>query len=219
MKTIILFILTSFILHAQNDVIVRGELVTIKAGNEIIINDYIDSARIESPFTITHTGKLNQVPIANVMPLPAIGELCLKNKLYAYNGQVIICIQEHNRTIYSPEDTPNLFNFYREGTDLEWQVNELVAKDDVRIYQGIKYKALMGHTCIITWTPTATLGVLWKEEIIVAGCPDFVQPTSTVYYNIGDCVKFNGKCYESKINVNVWSPSAYPAGWQEIACP
>lgn len=29
----------------------------------------------------------------------------------------------------------------------------------------------------------------------------------------------NGKCYESTINANVWSPTAYPAGWKEIQCP
>lgn len=27
---------------------------------------------------------------------------------------------------------------------------------------------------------------------------------------------FDGKVYESLINNNIWSPAAYPAGWQEI---
>lgn len=35
-------------------------------------------------------------------------------------------------------------------------------------------------------------------------------------YNIGDRVTFEGKVYESLINANTWSPSAYPAGWKEI---
>ena len=153
------------------------------------------------------------MPIANVLPLPAIGELCLKNKLYAYNGEVIICIQEHNRTIYNPEDTPNLFNFYREGTDLEWQVNELVAKDDIRIYQGIKYKALMGHTCIITWTPIATLGVLWG-----------VVPTTNAWavgvaYKVGDEVTYQGstyRCRQAHTSIATWYPSAVPALWLKL---
>jgi len=28
------------------------------------------------------------------------------------------------------------------------------------------------------------------------------------------CVTFNGKEYLSNINANVWSPTAYPAGWR-----
>lgn len=47
--------------------------------------------------------------------------------------------------------------------------------------------------------------------------PDFVKPTdATNAYNKGDKVKFEGKVYESLIDANVYSPSAYPAGWQEV---
>ena len=47
--------------------------------------------------------------------------------------------------------------------------------------------------------------------------PDFVQPTgSHDAYKKGDKVKFEGKVYESLIDANVYSPSAYPAGWKEI---
>lgn len=47
--------------------------------------------------------------------------------------------------------------------------------------------------------------------------PDFVQPTdATNAYAKGDKVKFEGKVYESLIDANAYSPSAYPAGWQEV---
>lgn len=47
--------------------------------------------------------------------------------------------------------------------------------------------------------------------------PDFVQPTGAHdAYKKGDKVKFEGKIYESLIDANVYSPSAYPAGWKEI---
>lgn len=216
---LIIFILLSTLTFAQNSAVVRGELVTIKDGSQIIISEFIDSARIETPHTINRAGKLNEVLIANVEPLPAIGEMCYKNKLYASNGQVIICLQDHPRTIYNPEDTPNLFNFYRSGTDLEWQVNELVAKDDIRIYQGVKYKCLLGHTCLMTWTPPATIGILWVLDTSGQTCPAWIQLTGAHdAYNIGDCVIYLGKCYESLINANVWSPTVYPAGWKEISC-
>jgi uncharacterized small protein (DUF1192 family) len=47
--------------------------------------------------------------------------------------------------------------------------------------------------------------------------PDFLQPTgSHDAYNSGDRVMFQGAPYESTINGNVWSPSAYPAGWTAL---
>ena len=47
--------------------------------------------------------------------------------------------------------------------------------------------------------------------------PDFVQPTGAHdAYKKGDKVKFDGKIYESLIDANTYSPSAYPAGWKEI---
>ena len=46
---------------------------------------------------------------------------------------------------------------------------------------------------------------------------DFVQPTGAHdAYAKGDKVRFNGKVYESVIDNNSYSPSAYPSGWKEI---
>ena len=46
---------------------------------------------------------------------------------------------------------------------------------------------------------------------------DFVHPTGAHdAYGKGDKVRFNGKVYESVIDNNAYSPSAYPAGWKEI---
>ena len=46
---------------------------------------------------------------------------------------------------------------------------------------------------------------------------DFVQPTGAHdAYAKGAKVRFNGKVYESVIDNNTYSPSAYPAGWKEI---
>ena len=42
----------------------------------------------------------------------------------------------------------------------------------------------------------------------------FVQPTGAHdAYNIGDLVTFEGSTYESQIDANTYSPTAYPAGW------
>lgn len=39
---------------------------------------------------------------------------------------------------------------------------------------------------------------------------------STSPYNTGDCCIENGKTHRSRIDNNVWAPSAYPAGWEEV---
>lgn len=45
--------------------------------------------------------------------------------------------------------------------------------------------------------------------------PDFVQPTGAHdAYNTGDIVMYNGTAYRSTIDGNVWSPDAYPQGWE-----
>lgn len=48
--------------------------------------------------------------------------------------------------------------------------------------------------------------------------PEWVQPVGAHdAYSIGDRVTYNGRRYESIIDGNVWSPSVFPAGWQEVA--
>lgn len=47
--------------------------------------------------------------------------------------------------------------------------------------------------------------------------PDWAQPTGAHdAYQKGDKVRYNGNVYESLIDGNVWSPDAYPAGWQKL---
>lgn len=45
---------------------------------------------------------------------------------------------------------------------------------------------------------------------------DWVQPDNTNAYMTGDKVIFEEKTYESLIDNNIWSPSAYPTGWRLI---
>lgn len=45
--------------------------------------------------------------------------------------------------------------------------------------------------------------------------PELVQPTGAHdAYQTGDKVTYNGQRYVSKIDGNVWSPDAYPSGWE-----
>ena len=86
------------------------------------------------------------------------------------------------------------------------------------IYEGVLYKVLQDHTSQEVWTPTAAHSLFAKviNETITGEIPDWEQPDSTNAYMKGNKVKFNGKIYESVIDNNVWSPTAYPSGWKEV---
>lgn len=87
---------------------------------------------------------------------------------------------------------------YPEG----WQVNHV----------GKVWESL---TPFNVWEPGVSS---WREVVPPAGPPAaWVQPTGAQdAYNIGDRVTFGGQVYESVIDANTWSPTAYPAGWKLI---
>lgn len=99
----------------------------------------------------------------------------------------------------------------------EWKVGVEYAVGYRVYFDGIIYKCLQAHTSQADWTPTTAVS-LWAK--VLAGIEDIIaeweQPDSTNPYMTGDKVTFNGKTYESVIDNNTWSPSAYPAGWKEV---
>lgn len=60
---------------------------------------------------------------------------------------------------------------------------------------------------------TAQWGFVWSTD--PAKALPFVA-ISTSPYNKGDCCTDGGVIYRSTIANNVWSPSAYPAGWETV---
>lgn len=85
-------------------------------------------------------------------------------------------------------------------------------------HNDILYKVLTEHTSQATWTPDVSPSLFAKVLIDPTGetIPDWVQPDSTNAYMIGDKVKYEGVVYVSLIDNNIWSPVAYPAGWQVV---
>ena len=79
------------------------------------------------------------------------------------------------------------------------------------------YQVLQDHTSASEWTPDAAASLYKAIGITEYGYPTWVQPLgSTDAYNKGDIVSYNGKLYRSTIDGNVWSPEAYPAGWESV---
>ena len=115
-------------------------------------------------------------------------------------------------------DTQDEENLYQYASIYPaWNVGLAVQVDEKYQYNGNLYKVVQAHTTQLDWTPDI-VPALFTIYSPPGTIPDWVQPTgSQDAYNIGDQVMFEGHVYESLINANVWSPTAYPAGWLLIS--
>ena len=96
-----------------------------------------------------------------------------------------------------------------------WAIGKAYAVSDRAQYNGTLYKCVQAHTSQADWTPDAT-PALWVV-VSIDEYPEWVQPLgATDAYKKGDIVSYNGKLYRSTIDGNVWSPEAYPAGWEIV---
>ena len=88
-------------------------------------------------------------------------------------------------------------------------------------YEGVAYKCLQAHISQAAWTPTEAPS-LWAKILIPDPevIPVWEQPGADNGYSKGDKVHYPGAqdpVYTSLIDNNVWSPDAYPAGWEKEA--
>jgi hypothetical protein len=95
-----------------------------------------------------------------------------------------------------------------------WEIGKAYAVNDRRRYGDFLYKCVQAHTSQSDWTPDV-VPALWVK-ISTEEWPEWVQPTGAHdAYQKGDKVTYNGKRYVSRIDANVYSPEAYPAGWEK----
>ena len=95
----------------------------------------------------------------------------------------------------------------------KWEAGIAVATGERYQYNGKLYKVIQAHTAQADWTPDTTPALY--TEVSVVEWPEWVQPTGAQdAYNTGDKVTFEGAHYVSLIDGNIWSPTAYPAGWE-----
>ena len=104
----------------------------------------------------------------------------------------------------------------------KWQEGKEYVVGDRVLYLGVLYKILQAHTSQAGWEPDIAPSLFAKNLIVKdeegeqVDIPEWVQPDSTNPYMIGDKVIFGGKVYQSVIDNNVWSPTDYPQGWEEV---
>ena len=98
----------------------------------------------------------------------------------------------------------------------EWQEGVAYKVNQYVMYKEVLYKVLIEHNSQTSWTPDVTASLYAKVLADPTGetINEWVQPDSTNAYMKGDKVKYEGVVYVSLIDNNIWSPVAYPAGWQ-----
>ena len=95
-----------------------------------------------------------------------------------------------------------------------WAAGQAVTVGAQRWHNSTLYTCLQAHTTQSDWTPPV-VPALWKQHR--ADLAEWTQPTGAHdAYALGARVAFQGSTYESLIAANVWSPTAYPAGWKKL---
>ena len=100
----------------------------------------------------------------------------------------------------------------------EWLGDGLTYKANDRLmYNNKFYKVLQDHTSQSDWTPDTASSLYVEIADPSNEYPEFKQPTgSHDAYAKGSKITFEGKHYISLIDANVYSPTAYPAGWSLV---
>lgn len=151
-----------------------------------------------------------------------------------YNDHLWRCEQAHtSQASWTPDAAPSLWSqidIADDGIDVWTQptgVHNAYNKGDRVHYpgkDGAIYESMIDGN---SWSPDA-YPQGWKlvedagetaepEEPGGETYPAWTQPTGAHdAYSKGDRVTYGGKVYESLIDSNVWSPDAYPAGWQLV---
>ena len=79
------------------------------------------------------------------------------------------------------------------------------------------YKVSQAHTAQADWKPDAAPALYTAIGLDSNGYPVWSQPAGAHdAYNKGDIVNYEGALYKSLIDSNVYSPAAYPSGWEVV---
>lgn len=96
-----------------------------------------------------------------------------------------------------------------------YKVKEVFSYGENSVGDPQLYQVLQDHTSAAEWTPDTAVSLYKAIGVTEDGYAEWVQPLgASDAYNTGDIVSYNGTLYRSTIDGNVWSPEAYPAGWE-----
>jgi hypothetical protein len=113
-------------------------------------------------------------------------------------------------------EIPYVFPSYRVGQ--AYKIKDVFSHGVNGVGDPQLYQVLQDHTSAAEWAPDAAVSLYKAVGVTADGYPEWSQPVgASDAYNTGDIVSFNGTLYRSTIDANVWSPTAYPAGWEVYA--
>ena len=106
----------------------------------------------------------------------------------------------------------------------KWEAGKVYAVGDIISYgenatgDPQLYKVVQAHTSQEDWLPGQGTDSLYDAfGLDESGYPVWSQPSGAHdAYNTGDIVNYNGTLYKSLMDGNVWSPEAYPQGWEAV---
>lgn len=110
----------------------------------------------------------------------------------------------------------SVYPSYRVG--IAYKTRDIFSYGENSVGDPQLYQVLQDHTSAEEWTPDTATSLYKKIGVSEGGIPMWVQPLgASDAYNTGDRVMYNDHIYESLIDANVWSPDAYPQGWELIS--
>lgn len=129
-------------------------------------------------------------------------------------------IQLFVRTL-SDEDAMIVATVFPEwATNTAYKVDDIVAFGLNEVEDPQLYRCILAHTSQDDWTPDVSVSLWVAIGLAPDNIPIWSQPTGAHdAYNIGDRVHYPTKddpVYESLIDGNIYSPEAYPQGWEMI---
>lgn len=112
-------------------------------------------------------------------------------------------------------EVPSVFPKWKVGK--AYKVKEVFRYGENAVGDAQLYQVLQEHTSSDVWTPDTATSLYKAVGVTEDGIPEWVQPLgSSDAYNTGDIVMYNGTKYKCIIDINVWSPSEYPNGWEVV---
>lgn len=109
----------------------------------------------------------------------------------------------------------NVYPSYQVG--IAYKTGDIFSYGENSVGDPQLYQVLQDHTSAAEWTPDTASSLYKTIGISEDGTPEWTQPLgASDAYNTGDVVVYKGQKYKSLIDGNVWSPEAYPAGWEIV---
>lgn len=156
----------------------------------------------------------------NIGNLNGVTNNLLGNVSGQYAEQFRFAVQEFAATL--PEEKAiEIATVYPEwdGNGHAYAINDYCVYGVNQVGDPQLYRCLQAHTSQEDWTPDVAVSLFKAVGIADDDIPIWSQPVGTEdAYMKGDKVHYpdaEDDVYESLIDGNVWSPEAYPAGWEK----